>query len=127
MKKMMVAVMALAFLFSGSPAQAEQTQAKNKRMEKARQALMDALGKVPKNCRFKGKRLSGKVKIVKSFPDFKVKVVSSFPDIKVKKVSSPSKCGEWKFVTSFPDFKIKFVTSFPDFTIKYVSSFPGVK
>ncbi len=85
-------------------------------------------GKIGKSCTYKGKRLYGKVKIVKSFPDFTVKVVSSFPDLKVKKVSSfPDRCGKWKFVRSFPDFKVKFVTSFPDFTIKYVSSFPGVR
>ncbi len=85
-------------------------------------------GKIGSSCTFGGKKLYGKVKIVKSFPDFKVKIVSSFPDLKVKKVTSfPTKCGKWKFVRSFPDFKIKFVTSFPDFTIKYVSSFPGVR
>ncbi len=89
--------------------------------------LVTALGKVPKSCRLKGKKLQGKVKVVKSFPDFKVKVVSSFPDLKVKWVKSfPNKCGLWKKVKSFPDFKIKFVKSFPDFKIKIVSSFPGV-
>lgn len=90
--------------------------------------MVKEMGKVPKSCRLKGKTLKGKVKIVKSFPDFKVKIVSSFPDLKVKWVSSfPDKCGKWKKVSSFPDFKIKWVTSFPDFTIKIVSSFPGVR
>jgi hypothetical protein len=90
--------------------------------------MVREMGKVPKSCRLKGKKLWGKVKIVKSFPDFKVKRVSSFPDLKVKWVSSfPDKCGKWKKVSSFPDFKIKWVTSFPDFTIKIVSSFPGVR
>jgi hypothetical protein len=90
--------------------------------------MVKEMGKVPRNCRLKGKTLKGKVKIVKSFPDFKVKRVSSFPDLKVKWVSSfPDKCGKWKKVSSFPDFKIKWVTSFPDFTIKIVSSFPGVR
>lgn len=90
--------------------------------------MVREMGKVPKSCRLKGKKLQGKVKIVKSFPDFKVKIVSSFPDLKVKWVSSfPDKCGKWKKVSSFPDFKIKWVTSFPDFTIKIVSSFPGVR
>lgn len=90
--------------------------------------LVKEMGKVPKSCRLKGKKLKGKVKIVKSFPDFKVKIVSSFPDLKVKWVSSfPDKCGKWKKVSSFPDFKIKWVTSFPDFTIKIVTSFPGVR
>ncbi len=90
--------------------------------------MVKEMGKVPKSCRLKGKTLKGKVKIVKSFPDFKVKRVSSFPDLKVKWVTSfPDKCGKWKKVSSFPDFKIKWVTSFPDFTIKIVSSFPGVR
>jgi len=88
----------------------------------------EPLGKIGGSCRYKGKKLWGKVKKVKSFPDFKVKVVSSFPDLKVKVVRSfPDKCGKWKFVRSFPDFKVKFVRSFPDFKIKYVRSFPGVK
>ena len=85
-------------------------------------------GKVSSSCKYKGKKLYGKVQVVNSFPDFKVKVVSSFPDLKVKKVSSfPDDCGEWQFVNSFPDFKVQFVDSFPDFTIQYVSSFPGVR
>ena len=83
--------------------------------------------KVSKDCTFKGKKLYGKVQVVKSFPDFKVKQVTSFPDLKVKKVTSfPNKCGKWKFVDSFPDFKIQWVKSFEDFSIKYVTTFPGV-
>ena len=84
-------------------------------------------GKVGSDCKYKGKKLWGKVQIVKSFPDLKVQVVSSFPDLKVQKVSSfPDKCGKWKIVSSFPDLKVQIVTSFPDIKIKYVSSFPGV-
>lgn len=83
--------------------------------------------KVPSNCEFKGQKLWGKVKVVKSFPDFKVRLVKSFADVHVKKVTSfPDSCGKWKFVDSFPDFKVQFVDSFPDFEIKYVTSFPGV-
>lgn len=90
--------------------------------------MVKEMGKVPKSCRLKGKKLWGKVKIVSSFPDFKVKRVSSFPDLKVKWVTSfPDRCGKWQKVSSFPDFKIKWVSSFPDFTIKIVSSFPGVQ
>ena len=84
-------------------------------------------GKVGKDCTLEGKKLWGKVKVVKSFPDFEVKVVRSFADVHVKRVDSfPDKCGRWKFVDSFPDFTVKFVDSFPDFEIKYVDSFPGV-
>ncbi len=82
---------------------------------------------IDKDCTFKGKKMWGKVKVVKSFPDFKVKVVKSFADLHVKKVTSfPDKCGRWQFVDSFPDFTIKYVDSFPDFEIKWVDSFPGV-
>jgi hypothetical protein len=84
-------------------------------------------GKVGSDCKFKGKKLYGKVQIVSSFPDIKVQVVSSFPDLKVQKVSSfPDKCGKWQIVNSFPDFKIQIVNSFPDIKIQYVTSFPGV-
>lgn len=95
--------------------------------DSSKPATEPEMGKIPKSCVFRGKKLYGKVQVVKSFPDFKVQVVSSFPDLNVKKVSSfPSSCGKWQFVTSFPAFKVKFVTSFPDFKIKYVTSFPGV-
>ena len=80
------------------------------------------------SCSMNGQVLYGKVKVVKSFADFKVKVVKSFPDLEVKKVKSfPDSCGEWQFVDSFPDFTIEFVDSFADFEIRYVDSFPGVK
>ncbi len=86
------------------------------------------LGAVSKDCTFKGKKMYGKVQIVKSFPDFKVQRVTSFPDLKVQKVTSfPDKCGKWQFVESFPDFKVQFVDSFPDFKIQYVDSFPDFK
>jgi len=78
-------------------------------------------------CKFKGKKLYGKIQVVSSFPDVKVKVVDSFPDLKVKVVSSfPDKCGQWKMVDSFPDTKVQFVDSFPDVKIQYVDSFPGI-
>ena len=84
-------------------------------------------GKIGSDCTMKGKKLSGKVQVVTSFPDFKVKITSSFPDLKVKQVTSfPDACGKWQMVTSFPDFKVQFVDSFEDFSIKYVDSFPGV-
>jgi hypothetical protein len=83
--------------------------------------------KVGKDCRFKGKKLWGKIQIVTSFPDIKVQVVSSFPDLKVQNVTSfPDGCGKWQMVTSFPDLKVQMVDSFPDVKIQYVTSFPGV-
>lgn len=71
--------------------------------------------------------LSGKVKIVESFPDLKVQVVESFPDVEIKLTeSSWPGCCEWKVVESFPDVKIQFVNSFPDIKVKFVTSFPKV-
>ena len=85
-------------------------------------------GAVTKDGYYKGIKLCGKVKVVKSFADIKVQVVKSFPDLKVQKVSSfPDKIGQWQFVDSFPDFTIQFVGAFPDIKIQYVDSFPGVK
>lgn len=80
------------------------------------------------DCALNGKRLQGKVQVVKSFPDFKVKVVTSFADLRVQRVKSfPDACGKWEFVESFPDFTVEYVESFPDFTITYVESFPGAR
>lgn len=77
-------------------------------------------------CRFGGKKLYGKVKIVEHFPDFKVKVVEHFPDLKVQVVEHfPDACGKWQIVEHFPDFTIQLVEHFPDFKIRYVEHFPG--
>ena len=135
MKTLFTALALLAFGASSASAaptlsSEQQREAKKRQFIEMIKAYNNAvkLGKIGKSCRYKGKKLWGKVKVVKSFPDFKVKIVSSFPDLKVKRVSSfPSSCGKWKFVKSFPDFKIKYVSSFPDFKIKFVSSFPGVR
>ena len=84
-------------------------------------------GKVGKNCQYNGKKLYGKVQLVKAFPDIKVKVVTAFPDLKVQKVSAfADSCGKWEMVSSFPDIKVQIVDSFPDITIEYVTAFPGV-
>lgn len=83
--------------------------------------------KVGKDCKLKGKKLYGDVKVVDSFPDFEVKRVDAFADLHVKVVDAfPDACGRWRFVDSFPDFTIKYVDAFPDFTIKNVDAFPGV-
>ena len=81
----------------------------------------------PKDCRWNGIELKGKVQFVESFPDLKIQLVESFPDIKVKLVESfPDACGEWQVVESFPDFKVQVVESFPDLKVRYVESFPGL-
>ncbi len=90
-------------------------------------AVAQAEAKINPDCRFQGKKLFGKVKIVESFPDLKVKVVSSFPDLKVKWVQSfPERCGLWQPEESFPDLKIQFVENFPDLKVMFVDSFPGL-
>jgi hypothetical protein len=82
---------------------------------------------IGEDCAFDGIALSGKVKVVDSFPDITVKKVTSFPDLKVKLVSSfADDCGEWQIVESFPDFTIKYVDSFADIEVQLVDSFPGL-
>ena len=79
-----------------------------------------------KDCRYKGFKLYGKVKIVNNFPDIKVKIVENFPDLKVKIVNNfPDDCGKWQFVDNFPDIKVQFVENFPDIKVKFVENFPG--
>ena len=86
-----------------------------------------ALGSVGQSCTFKGKKLWGKIQVVKAFPDLKVQVVKAFPDLKVQKVNAfPDKCGKWQFVEAFPDLKVQFVDAFPDVKIQFVDAFPGV-
>jgi hypothetical protein len=83
--------------------------------------------KVGADCAFKGRKLYGKVQVVKAFPDLKIQVVTAFPDLKVQNVDAfPDKCGKWKVVDAFPDFKVQFVDAFPDLKIQYVNAFPGV-
>jgi hypothetical protein len=82
---------------------------------------------VSQSCTLNGKKLWGKVEVVKAFPDFKVQKVQAFPDLKVQKVQAfPDSCGKWQFVKAFPDFKIQFVQAFPDLKVQFVTAFPGV-
>jgi hypothetical protein len=82
--------------------------------------------KAAHDCRLKGHKLFGKVKVVTAFPDLKVQIVGDLADLNVQVVEDfPSKCGQWKMVDAFPDLKIQFVDAFPDLKIKYVTAFPG--
>ncbi len=73
------------------------------------------------NCRMRGIRLWGKVRIKSTNADFKVREVGGFADICVFEVdSNPKQCGEWQMVTYDEDFTIQFVSHGEDFTIKYV-------
>lgn len=79
-----------------------------------------------KSCTFGGKKLYGKIQVVKDFPDIKIQVVKNFPDVKVQVVDNfPDECGKWQMVDNFPDLKVQFVKDFPDVKIKYVDQFPG--
>lgn len=89
-------------------------------------ATAHAARKGARDCRLKGHKLFGKVKVVTAFPDLKVQIVGDLADLNVQVVEAfPSKCGQWKMVDAFPDLKIQFVDAFPDLKIKYVTAFPG--
>jgi hypothetical protein len=78
-------------------------------------------------CRFKGKKLYGKIQIVDFLPDIKVQVVDFLPDLKVQVVDFlPTSCGKWEFVDFLPDLKVQFVDFLPDIKIQYVDFLPGL-
>jgi hypothetical protein len=78
------------------------------------------------DCKFRGKKLYGKVRVVTAFADFRVREVRAFEDLKVQKVTAfPDACGKWEFVTAHEDFTVEFVTAHEDFTVRYVTDFPG--
>jgi hypothetical protein len=79
------------------------------------------------DCTIKGKKLYGRVQIVKEFADIKVKIVSALPDLRVQKVTVfPNACGKWKIVDNFPELTVQIVEVFPDIQIEYVETFPGL-
>ncbi len=89
--------------------------------------LNTTMEEINEDCVFDGIPLSGKVKIVESFPDITVKKVDHFPDLKVKLVSHfANDCGEWQIVENFPDFTIQYVDHFADIEIQIVEHFPGL-
>jgi hypothetical protein len=78
-------------------------------------------------CRYKGKKLYGKIQIVDFLPDIKVQVVDFLPDLKVQVVDFlPTSCGKWEFVDFLPDLKVQFVDFLPDIKIQYVDFLPGL-
>ncbi|MBQ7684950.1 MAG: hypothetical protein IJT48_10720 [Bacteroidaceae bacterium] len=89
---------------------------------------MTSSNPISKDGTYKGKRLWGKVEVVRSNADFTVEVVRSNANLNVEVVrSNASRPGEWEFVKSNADFTVEFVRSNADFTIEYVKSFPGVQ
>lgn len=90
-----------------------------------------AIGKINKDCIFRGKKLGGRVKVVTNgTEDFKVQIVENgMEDINVQIYPYyRTGCGEWSYVTmdknnGTEDFKIKFVTNgTEDFRIKIVTT-----
>jgi hypothetical protein len=80
------------------------------------------------SCAFRGKKLSGKVKIVDYGEDIKIKYVDYNEDIKVQFVSSSADdCGEWQIVEYSEDLKVKIVDYGEDLKVKEVTSSPGMK
>ena len=94
--------------------------------------MPDALSQFPKrdkieDCKFRGKKLYGRVRVVSAFADFRVREVSAFENLRVMKVGAfPDACGKWEFVTAHEDFTVEFVTAHEDFTVRYVTAFPGM-
>ena len=81
------------------------------------------------DCKFKGKKLYGKIRFVESASnaDVKIKIVNNFPDIKVKLVESfANDCGEWQVVEYGEDLKVYVAENFADIKVKFVTSFPGM-
>lgn len=84
--------------------------------------------KIGSDCTLKGKKLSGKIRFVENFEDFKIRVVSANEDLRVEVVTYPTKdCGKWEYVQFFENFKVKIVNANEDFTIRYVIVSPGVR
>ncbi len=82
---------------------------------------------ISKDCKFNGKKLSGRVRIVQAFGDVKVRVVTAFPNLKVVTLTySSDRCGEWTFVQGSEDFTIQFVEAFEDVKIEFVQAFSGI-
>jgi hypothetical protein len=82
-----------------------------------------------KDCKCKGKKLYGRVKVVERgyISDFRVKVVERgyIEDFRVRIVDlAPNYCGEWQFVDCGEDFRIEFVDCGEDFRILYVDYQP---
>ena len=94
--------------------------------------MPDALSQFPKRdkverCKFRGKKLYGRVRVVTVSPDFRVRVVTVSPDLNVEKVDVyPSECGRWQFVDVAEDFTVQFVDVAEDFTVRYVTVSPGM-
>ena len=83
---------------------------------------------ISKDGTYKGKKLCGRVEVVRGNADFKVAVVRGNADLKVEVVRAfADEPGKWEFVHGNADFTIEYVKGNADFTIQFVKSFPGVQ
>jgi hypothetical protein len=77
------------------------------------------------DCKCKGIKLYGKVRVVERHEDLKVRIVETGEDFRVRSISyNPDKCGQWRFVESGEDLKIRFVESSEDLKIRFVDFDP---
>lgn len=108
-----------------------QTTKSTKASEKSSQQDYDPQHPITNDCMCKGKKLQGRVKVVKynESHDFNVKLKKyGLGDLKVERVTYPShRCGEWYFVESGQDFTIMFVETGEDFSINYVNASAGLR
>lgn len=71
--------------------------------------------------------LSGRVKVVESFEDFRVKIVDSSEDIRIRlRDADFGNCCEFVKSDSFYEIRVKIVDSFEDVRVKIDDSFPGI-
>ena len=81
------------------------------------------------DCKFKGKKLYGKIRFVEraNDADVKIKIVNNFEDLKVKLMESfADDCGKWQVVEYGEDLKVYVAENFADIKVKFVTSFPGM-
>ena len=72
-------------------------------------------------------KLYGRIKIVKSAPDYRVKIVKRSADLRVQIVKKfPDAPGKWQIVDSLPDYCVEIVDVGEDLSIEFVDKFPGV-
>jgi hypothetical protein len=83
---------------------------------------------VSKNCMYKGKKLSGRIELVDTFPDIRVRVVKSNPHLRVQKMkANTARCGEWEIVKFPPSLRVMIDQVHGEIDIQYVNFSPGVE
>lgn len=80
------------------------------------------------DCRFNGKQLYGRVRIVEANEDIRVRVVNANEELRVflNPITWYDRCGEWYYVTANENIKIRFVEANEHFRIRFVGANPGL-